>query len=91
MTNCEKCAPYKCGCDKNVGKVKCHHPKEALIYCFCCDKIKCHQCGKMWCHNEYTVTYYPLIFAPAPYVPVTPYDPDPPFYYTTCGCDIGDS
>lgn len=122
MTNCKKCAPYKCSCDTdktecNAGNeaycikctpyactcdsapVKeetpnlpdCDHSKELLEYCECCDKIKCNNCGKMWCHNEYTFTYYPQCFAPAPYVPVTQYDPNPPFCYTTCECKYGDS
>ncbi len=90
MTNCEKCAPNKCSCDKKEDNIKiCMHEK--LKYCECCNSVLCKKCDEKWGNNyQYQVSYYPPIFGPAPYVPVTPCDPDPPFCYTTCECNTGD-
>ncbi len=88
MTNCEECAPNKCGCDKKEDLLICDHSK--LEYRKCCNSIICQKCAEKWGNNyQYQVSYYPPWY-PTPYVPVTPYDPDPPFYYTTCECNTGD-
>lgn len=82
------CTDVKLDMDKtscNCLDAQCKHPKEALEYCSCCDVVMCKACGQKW-NNSYQFTYYPPLFQPAPYVPMTPYDPDPPFYYTTCNC-----